>query len=132
MRALDPAIGSRINKLLTRPETLVMAFDPTGAATVPVPDPLIGNANVLGVASPLDPLAPASQGKAVAMFEHARRTGAAVGTVELVGTDERRQLHLFDLTASHQLFLAIIGSAPSEDITATSPDLVPRLSLIHI
>lgn len=126
MRALDPAIGSRIIKLVTRSETLVMAFDPTGAATVPVPDQFIGKATAIGVASPLDPLAPAGQGKAVAMFEHARRTGSAVGTVELAGNEERRQLHLFDLTESHQLFLAIIGATPSEDITAASPDLVPR------
>lgn len=67
--------------------------------------------------SPLDVFDRSSHGAAVAAFERARRTGHGSANA-LLADGERRDIHIFDLTAAADCFLGIVTSVG--DATATA------------
>ncbi len=71
-------IDAQIKELLRTVGAETMAFDPTGASMAPVPAPFAGLAATrTDVESPLDPIAPISQGRGGGLYELARRNRSA-------------------------------------------------------
>lgn len=86
----------------------ILAMDPTGGGTVPLPPTLdIADAEVMTSTGPLDPIEASDHGNAVVAFEAARRRGHASATVSLIGTPGVHRLHIFNLEDDHSCFVAV-------------------------
>ncbi len=125
---MQPHTPARVRQLLDDPASRVIAFDPSGAAVVPLPEDLPCRGQQVEAITPLDPLGPASQGKAVALFDLARRHGAADGSVTLADDTTAAVLHIIDLSASHGVFLGVLTDLTdaTDDVTSASTLLPPR------
>lgn len=118
----------QLEHLLSVASRQVVAFDPTGATVQPMPEALECAAEVLDIDSPLDSLSPISQGKAVALFEQARRHGSADGAVTLADGETPAQLHLYDLAEQYGVFVAVLTETdnPGDAGTSASTLLPPK------
>ncbi|MEM7325283.1 MAG: sensor domain-containing diguanylate cyclase [Actinomycetota bacterium] len=116
-----------LRPLLNRADADLIAFEPTGGSSVPIPaDWFPMAATPLDGDSPLDHLDQASLGLAVATFERAKRAGHAAATVTMAGGEERR-LEIFDLTERSGCFAAVIlPTGVSADHAAEVTTLVPN------
>lgn len=98
-----------LEELIAEPDALVMAIDPLGATTVPLPDSIcVADQQVIDAAGPLDVLTERSWGAAVVAYESARREGYGSAQVTLIGDDRARWLEMFDITATDGCFVCVV------------------------
>jgi len=115
-------------QLLERPGTVVLAFAPNGARSLPLPETVAAHGvTSVEVETPLDALSPDSQGQAVVAFEEARRSGRGSAAARLVDAEETRWLEIFDLESTLGCFLAVLvptdGDRPNGRVNAVLPPL---------
>ncbi len=117
-------------ELLARFDGRVIAFDPHGGLSVPLPAPYAGcAASPLDGDSPLDRVDVESQGNAVVAFEQARRQGYGAASVRIVGETAPSWLEIFDREAEHGCFIAVATPEHSQrQGRSAAADLAPRQS----
>lgn len=109
-------IERELGQLIERPGTIVFAFEPNGARSVPLPAVLAPfSADTFDVDTPLDALAPESRGQAIIAFQDARQSGRGSATVRLAGSDDTRRLEIFDLEPSHGCFVAVLMAGDDQE-----------------
>jgi diguanylate cyclase (GGDEF)-like protein/PAS domain S-box-containing protein len=106
---------TRLEQLIADPSSRVMAFDPLGGVTVPIPESIqVNEVQLLDTPGPLDILEAETQGAAVVAYESARRSGHGTAHVRMLADDQRWWLEIFDLTERDGCFVAVA----TPDLTA--------------
>lgn len=121
-------VDRELGQLLERSGTIALAFEPSGARSVPTPATVTEHgAATVEVETPLDALSPDTQGQAVVAFEEARRSGRGSAVVRLVDARDARWLEIFDLESTLGCFLAVLvptdGDRPDGRTNAVLPPL---------
>jgi diguanylate cyclase (GGDEF)-like protein/PAS domain S-box-containing protein len=127
-------LQDEIEELLQQPGARIVAFDPMGGRTLPLPPELeaVGS-EISDGESPLSAVDPASMGKAVATFERARRQGRAGTTLRLLDDDYQRHLELLDATDEFGCFIGVSWPVVGENPRAGSVvDVAPRRALYDV
>lgn len=125
---LDVEAKDALEQLIADPDAFVMAIDPLGASTMPMPESFaIAEHQVIKAAGPLDVLAEEAWGGAVVAYESARREGHGSANVKLVDDDRAWWLEMFDRTATEGCFVCVITLDRSpEESGRLATTLAPR------
>lgn len=127
-------IENEIAELLRHPGARVVAFDALGAKSVPVPEELrVADAARHRSGSPTSTLSPESMGKAIAVYERARRSGRASTTLTMAHDGSSRRLELFDLTERFGCFVGVVFPTGTQlDTPIAGTDLTPRRAVFEV
>ncbi len=125
-----------IAELMQHPDARIVAFDAHGVTSVPVPDELEGaDAARHQSGSPVSTLTPESIGRAVTVYERARRRGRASTTLTMAHDGSERRLELFDLTERFGCFVGVVIPTDLQlDMPKETPggDLTPRRAVYEV